>query len=67
MQLLLNCHLATFKITNCTKKQPNNNLITVACVFALVLLYLWLATNSMSNNASTWPQHDINPCSYQSC
>jgi len=27
-----------FKITNCTKKWPNDNLITVACVFALVLL-----------------------------
>jgi len=41
MQLLLNCHLAPFKIIDHTKKQPNDNLITVACVglFALVLVY----------------------------
>jgi len=35
MQPLLNCHLAAFKIINCTKKRPNDNLITVACVFTL--------------------------------
>jgi len=39
---------------------PNDNLIKVACVFALVLLYSYVATNS------TWPQLDIIPCSYQS-
>ena len=36
MQVLLNCHLAAFRIRiDCTKKQPNDNLITLACVIAL--------------------------------
>ena len=40
MQLLLDCHLAAFFFVVCDiKKRPNDNLITVACVFALVLLY----------------------------
>ena len=30
MQVLLNCHLAT------VQKRPNDNLITLACVIALV-------------------------------
>ena len=40
MQLLLNCHLAAFFCSVCDfKKRPNDNLITVACVFTLVSLY----------------------------
>jgi len=38
MQLLLNCHLAAFCTVCDFKKQPNDNLITVAYVFALILL-----------------------------
>ena len=36
MQLLSNCHLATFLLSiQILKKQPNDNLITPACVIAL--------------------------------
>jgi len=38
MQLLLKCHLAAFCAVCDFKKQPSDNLITVACVFGLVLL-----------------------------
>ena len=37
MQVLLNCHLAAFcTVYSNSKKQPNDNLITLACVIALV-------------------------------
>ena len=37
MQVLLNCHLAAFLYSlKILKKQPNDNLITLACVIALV-------------------------------
>jgi len=29
-----------------------------------VTIAIAIATNSMSNTASTWPQLDISPCSY---
>ena len=35
MQVLLNCHLAAF-LYSILKKWPNDNLITLACVIALV-------------------------------
>jgi len=66
MELLLNCHLATFCTVCDFKKWPNDNLITVTCVFDLVLLYIAIVSYkySMGNTASTWPQLDISPCSY---
>ena len=37
MQVLLNCHLAAFvQSIQILKKWPNDNLITLACVIALV-------------------------------
>ena len=57
MQLLLNYHLAAFLVVCDFKKWPNDNLITVACVFALVLLYSysliqreWVILHSLGRN-----------------
>ena len=57
MQMLLNCHLTAFRI-DCIKKQPNDNLITLVCVIALVYDTAW-------ETVSSWPQFNVRSCSYQ--
>ena len=66
MQVLLNCLLAN--LNGLYKKQPNDNLITLACAIALVYssyVASYIASYNMGKAVSTWPQLNINPCSYQ--
>ena len=65
MQVLLNCHLAAFFVHSIQIliKRPNDNLITLACVIALV--HYSYSTYSMGKSVSTLPQLDISSCSYQ--
>ena len=64
MQVLLNCNGHFLDLDRLHKKVANNNLITLACVFALV--DCTIANYKMTSNAvPTWPQLDISPCYYQ--
>ena len=65
MQILLNCHLAAFRVSlGHAKKRPNDNLKRYACLFA-VQSYWPQCDISPCSYQSTWPQTDIRPCSYQ--
>ena len=64
MQMLLNCHLATFlNLNRLYKKWPNNNLITCAC--SSLLLATYVAIYNVKKTVSPWPPLDITSCSYQ--
>ena len=63
--MLLNCHLAAFvQSIKILKMQPNNNLVTLACVIALVY-YTGLATYNIGKTLASWPQLDVSSSSYQ--
>ena len=48
MQTLSNCHLAAFcTVHSNSKKQPNDNLIILACVIALVYFSSYIDSYSM--------------------
>ena len=62
MQVLLNCYWPFLDLDRLHKKVVDDNLITLACVFALIN---YTAYKMTGNAASTWPQLDISPCYYQ--